>query len=266
MHSKPQTSDFLFPEIERVLKKASHHKKRSYGWSPWHGCHKLSEGCRHCYMYRIDARHGRDSSKVVKNKEFYLPVKKTRAGEYKIPAGSTVYTCFGSDFFVTEADEWRKEAWAMMRERSDLHFFFITKRIDRFYDCIPEDWGNGYDNVTIACTMENQDMADYRLPIYKTAPIKHKTIICEPLLSKIDLSAHLGKWAGSLVAGGESGTEARVCDYDWVLDLRRQCEESRVNFYFKQTGARLRKDGKVYRILKRLQHAQARKAGINLHF
>ncbi len=54
----------------------------------------------------------------------------------------------------------------MMRLRRDLQFFFVTKRIDRFYAVLPEDWGAGYDNVTIACTVENQAMADYRLPLF----------------------------------------------------------------------------------------------------
>ncbi|MEY8282879.1 hypothetical protein AALA13_03460 [Lachnospiraceae bacterium 50-23] len=48
-----------------------------------------------------------------------------------------------------------------MRERSDLHFLFLTKRIERFMECIPEDWNNGYDNVTVGCTVENQDKADH---------------------------------------------------------------------------------------------------------
>ena len=79
----------------------------SNGWNPWHGCHKLSEGCRHCYVYRIDAQHGRDSSIVQKTADFDLPVRRKRDGSYKIPPGELVYTCFSSDFFVEDADEWR---------------------------------------------------------------------------------------------------------------------------------------------------------------
>lgn len=232
-------------------------------WNPWHGCHKLSEGCRNCYVYRIDAKHGKDSSVITKTREFDRPVKRKRDNSYKIDPGSIVYTCFSSDFFVEDADEWRKEAWKMMRERSDLHFFMITKRIDRFADCIPEDWGDGYENVTICCTMENQDRADYRLPIYQNAPIRHKLIICEPLLSPINFSGCLGSWVEQIVTGGESGNEARVCNYDWVLNIREQCICKGVRFSYKQTGARLLKDGHLYRIKRQYQHSQARKAGIN---
>lgn len=114
-------------------------------WNPWHGCHKLSEGCRNCYVYRGDAKRGIDSSIVSKTKNFDLPVQKKKNGEYKIPPGSEVATCFTSDFFVEDADEWRTEAWQMIRERSDLTFLMITKRIDRLSVNLPEDWGDGYD-------------------------------------------------------------------------------------------------------------------------
>lgn len=233
-------------------------------WNLWHGCHKLSPGCLHCYVYRMDEHHGRtDSSIVTQTSMFRLPVQRRKNGEYKIPPGETVYTCFTSDFFVEDADEWRKEAWQMIRQREDLHFFIITKRIHRLTQCIPKDWGAGYPNVTIGCTVENQDRADYRLPIYRDAPIQHKVIICEPLLSRINLAPYLGSWVEEVVAGGESGNEARPCDFDWILDLRNQCIRAQIPFHFKQTGARLVKDGRLYRIRRQYQHSQAQKAGID---
>lgn len=238
---------------------------KSMMWNLWHGCHKLSTGCKHCYVYRGDARREVDSSVVVRTKNFDLPLRKKRNGEFKIPPGTFVYTCFTSDFFVEDADKWRAEAWEMIRCRSDLHFMMITKRIDRFSDCLPDDWGDGYDNVTICCTVENQTCADYRLPIYKRAPIKHKIIICEPLLERIDLSTYaVGEWIEQIVAGGESGYEARPCDFEWVMDLRRICVENKVDFWFKQTGSKFVKDGKTYNVKRQFQHSQARKAGINI--
>lgn len=235
----------------------------SIAWNPWHGCHKVSAGCAHCYVYHMDERHEKDASKVYKTQNFNLPMRKNREGGYKIPSGAYLATCFTSDFLLEEADEWRAEAWRMMRERSDVHFFFITKRIERLEGCLPPDWGDDYENVEINCTVENQQMAERRLPILRDVPVRHKGIVCEPLLSAIDLSPYLGGWVEHVVAGGESGTQARICDYDWILDLRKQCEQADVSFYFKQTGARLKKDGKLYRIAREHQHAQARKAGIN---
>lgn len=243
-------------------------KAVSYGggvnWNPWHGCHKISPGCAHCYVYRADGRHGKDASQVQKTNAFYLPISHAKDGSYKIPPGSFFWTCFTSDFLLADADAWRTEAWRMIRERSDCDFLFITKRILRFRACIPEDWGeHGYPNVSICCTVESQTKADERLPVFRESPIRHKMIVCEPLLEKLDLSAYLGDWVESVTVGGESGDEARTCNYDWILDIRRQCIEADVPFRFKQTGANFVKDGRHYMIKRSLQHAQARKANIN---
>lgn len=232
-------------------------------WNPWHGCKKISPGCLNCYVYRMDAKYGRDSSVVQKTGNFRLPVMKDRRGEYKLKSGEEVATCFSSDFFVDDADSWRAEAWSFMRERSDLRFLFITKRIDRFYVGLPDDWNDGYQNVTICCTVENQTMADKRLPIFLDVPIKHKCIVMEPLLGKTDISPYLNKTIELVSVGGESGCEARVCNYDWVLDIRRQCMEAGVPFRFRQTGAKLLKDGVLYCIKRQYQHSQAKQAGIN---
>lgn len=234
-------------------------------WNPWHGCHKLSAGCEHCYVYRMDERHGKDASTVTRLKDFDKIIRKNRSGEYKIKAKEIVYTCFTSDFFVEDADVWRKQAWDMIRERQDLFFFMITKRIDRFLTSIPDDWNDGWDHVAIACTVENMDRAAYRLPIYKNMPIRHKFIVCEPILEVMDLRPWLDDSIEQVIAGGESGHQARVCRYEWILDLRRQCEERGVSFWFKQTGANFIKDGIHYHIPRKQQHHQARKAGINLH-
>lgn len=240
--------------------------KESVMWNLWHGCHKLSPGCKHCYVYRGDARRDVDSSVVAQTKNFDLPIRKKRNGEYKIPSGTLVYTCFTSDFFVEDADLWRSDAWDMIRQRTDLNFLMITKRIDRLSECLPKDWGEGYDNVTICCTVENQMYADYRLPIYRNAPIKHKVIICEPLLEQIDLRPyHIGQWVEQVVVGGESGYEARPCNLDWVMDLRSVSIENNISFWFKQTGAKFVKDGKLYHIKRQFQHSQARKAGLNFN-
>lgn len=233
-------------------------------WNPWHGCHKLSEGCRHCYIYSGDKRRGVDTTMVTKTPNFDLPIRKNKKGEYKISAGKTVYTCFSSDFFIKEADIWRDEVWSMIRDRGDLRFLIITKRIDRFIDCIPDDWGDGYEHVTICCTVENQACADYRLPIYKAAPIKHKIIVCAPLLEKIDISRYVDSSIEQITVGGESGPDARVCDLEWILQLRALCVERNIAFWFKETGSKLLKEGHLYRIPYRLQHSQARKSGLNI--
>lgn len=231
-------------------------------WNPWHGCRKYSAGCAHCYVYRADARHERDASLVHRTQAFDLLVRCARGGAWKIPAGSMVYTCFTSDFLLEEADPWRMQAWRMMRQRSDVCFLFITKRIVRLSQCLPPDWGDGYPNVHIGCTVENQQEAQRRLPIFLDAPIRHRHVICEPLLGPLTLSPYLSQDIVQVIAGGESGQQARICRYEWVLALREQCRAKGVKFVFRQTGAHFEKDGRVYNVPRKLQHTQAQKAGI----
>lgn len=139
----------------------------------------------------------------------------------------------------------------------------MTKRIERFMDCIPDDWGFGYDNVTIGCAVENQSMADRRLSIFSQLPIRHKNIICQPLLEKIDIEQYLSE-IELVVAGGESDYNARSLDYDWILFLREQCIRTKTHFQFRQCGTHFIKEGKEYNLKVRDLCSQARKANIDL--
>ena len=229
-------------------------------WNPWHGCEKYSEGCAHCYVYRRDESVGRDASEVRRNHDFDLPARRKRDGSFVIPSGETVYACMTSDFFLERADAFRAEAWRMIRQREDLRFVIITKRIARFTDCIPPDWGDGYPNVTITCTVESEKQCRIRMPILLSVPAARKQVCCEPLLTRVDLSPYLGGGIARVIVGGESGREARVCRWEWVCDLYRQCAAAGVAFTFKQTGAKFEKDGRVFRIPRSRQMEQARKA------
>lgn len=234
-------------------------------YNPWHGCHRFSSGCQHCFIFSMDAKYGRNPSVVVKTKRFDILVKKNRHNEYVFKTtNEPIYTCLSSDFFIEEADQWRNDVWEMIKERNDLQFYIITKRINRFKQCIPNDWQYGYDNVTIILTIEDQACLDKRLPIFVKLPIKHKQVNCEPLLEALDFKEYLSLGDVKLVSvGGESGYDARVLDYQWVLDILSQCIRANVSFRFKQTGANFLKDGKYYRIPKAEQHSQAKRSGID---
>ena len=209
-------------------------------WNPWHGCVKKSEGCLNCYVYRRDSKYDLDASSVYKTKQFDYPIKRNKKGLYVLPPGEFVWTCFTSDFLLDKADEWRKDAWRFIKERNDCHFLFITKRIERFFVNLKE-----------------------RLPLLKAAPIKHKFLVCEPLLDSIDLHGKLDFDLQFVVVGGESGLSARPVDYRWIIDIRDACIKQNIGFKFKQTGYRFVKEGKTYLIPRKFQHSQAKKANID---
>lgn len=230
-------------------------------WNPWRGCKRCSEGCAHCYIHKGDAKRGVDTSEIVKTKDFYKPVEKLKKGGYKMKPG-LVYLGFSTDFLIEEADGWRGECWKMIKERQDCTFLFLTKRIERFMACIPDDWADGYENVVVCCTIENQRNADKKLSVFSALPIRHKCITAQPLIEHVDMERYLDG-IEFVVVGGESDKGARPLDYDWVLDIREQCIRKRVKFEFRQCGTYFIKDGRRYKLQTKHLCAQARKAGID---
>ena len=230
-------------------------------WNPWRGCKKCSDGCLHCYIHKGDAKRNINTNDIVKTKDFYKPIEKKKNGDYKMKAG-LVYLGFSTDFLIEDADDWRGEFWSMIKERQDCTFLFLTKRIERFMQCVPDDWGNGYQNVVVCCTVENQQNADKKLSVFHSLPIRHKCITAQPLLERINIEPYLDD-IELVVVGGESDRFARPLDYDWVLNIRAQCIRKHVNFEFRQCGTYFIKDGKQYKLQTKDLCSQARKANID---
>jgi len=230
-------------------------------WNPWRGCRRCSDGCLHCYIHKGDAKRGIDTGEIAKTKDFCKPAARLKNGAWKMKSG-LVYLCFSTDFLIEEADPWRAQCWEMIRSRPDCTFLFLTKRIERFMSCIPDDWGDGYENVVVGCTVENQKTADRRLALFASLPIRHKCITAQPLLEQIRIEPYLDD-IELVVAGGESDRDARPFDYAWALDLRAQCVRKNVSFQFRQCGTNFIKDGRTYHLQTKDLCSQARKAGID---
>ena len=120
-------------------------------WNPWHGCRRYSEGCKFCYMFVLDKAHRVPelSTEIVRTKMFNKPLEMTRKGWYKIPSGYTLRVNMTSDTFLEEADEWRKEMWSIIRQRSDVIFYILTKRVPRIMECLPEAYISLHNNLRI---------------------------------------------------------------------------------------------------------------------
>ena len=234
-------------------------------WNPWHGCRRVSEGCAHCYMYFLDRLRGADGSRVYTTEAFDYPVRRDRKGRYAVPSGVTLWVCMTSDFFLEEADVWRADVWRMMRERCDVAFLLITKRVSRIAECLPSDWGSGYKNVICYATAENQKRAAERVPLLLELPFAHRGVACSPLIGAVDLSPWLGSGKiERVMCGGENYDGARPCRWEWVTDLASQCRAANVSFTFFETGNVFVKDGKTYRLSgKRLQSEMAYKSGVS---
>lgn len=208
-------------------------------WNPWHGCIKCSPGCQNCYMYALDARRGLGykSGIVLKTNNFDYPLKKDRKGNYKVKTGDRIRVNMTSDTFIEYADEWRDDMWKIIKKRSDVIFWILTKRPERIINCLPDDWGFGYDNVMMNCTCENQDMFDKRIDDFLNVPAAHKGLCLAPLISDIDISKALASGMIEEVSvGGENYDNPRPCRYEWVKHVADTCYQYKINFVWYESG------------------------------
>lgn len=240
-------------------------EKTDIGWTQhtqnfWQGCHKVSPGCKYCYMFRDKIRYGKDPNVVVRSKDptFFAPLK------WKEPA--LVFTCSWSDFFIEEADPWRAEAWDVIRRTPHLTYQVLTKRPERIADHLPADWGDGWPNVWLGTSVENQKYADERIPQLIEIPAQTKFLSCEPLLGPLNLEEYLsweyyvppyqlkhGDDSGArnynpidwVITGGESGPRDKIrpANPEWFRSIRDQCQAAGVSFFHKQHGGYTKVNG-----------------------
>jgi len=150
-------------------------------------------------------------------------------------------------FQVTDIYSYRDDFWNMIKERSDLTFLFLTKRIERFMDVMTSDFETSFHHVHVGVSVENQEMADFRLPYLLKAPIHHKSIICQPLIGPISLSSYL-QGIELVVVGGEASKDGRIMDLSWVDAIRKDCLQAKVNFSYRQAASNTMKQGVLYHI------------------
>lgn len=235
-------------------------------FNPWIGCQKVSPGCDHCYAETLmDGRFG------VVNWGPGAPRRRTKLQNWnmlrrlnrKAAAAGVRFRVFCAslaDVFDNAVDPaWRVDLWALIRETPHLDWLLLTKRPQNIAKRLPVDWGNGWANVWLGTSVENQEEADRRIPHLLTVPAAVRFLSCEPLLGPVDLAFSLsrnpietasgllrrGMFSPSLeklrpidwvIVGGESGTGARPMHPDWARELRYQCAAAGVPFFFKQWG------------------------------
>ncbi len=235
-------------------------------WNPWHGCVKKSEGCKNCYMFFLDAQRGRSGAEIFRVKNnFDYPLHKDKFGNYKIKSGEFLKVCMTSDFFLEEADQWRNAAWDIMRKRPDVVFTLVTKRPERIKQCLPSDWNDGWENIWLNVTTENQLRADERAPILLDLPFKHKGFLVAPFIGEVSLKKYLSSGLIENVwCGGENYDGARPLHYSWVERLSNECKEADVSFSFFEVGNIFIKDNQKIILKNKMEQMKlAFKQGLN---
>lgn len=217
-------------------------------WNPWMGCRKVSPGCKNCYMFREMKTYGQDPGVIRRSKtKFQDPMKwlqnwnKGIRTKNALAPGSKIFTCSWSDFFIPDADPWRDEAWAIIKSTPQYIYQILTKRPDLIKDRLPSDWGNGYPNVWLIVSTEDQTTYEERMRMLIDIPAAVKGISAEPLLSPIYL--HWSQHLDWVITGGESGPGARPTNPVWIRNIIDQCSHSMIPLFHKQNGGTKKIDG-----------------------
>jgi len=202
-------------------------------------------------MYREKKRYGQKPSIVIKSSQstFNQPLRQKQK--------KLIFVCSWSDFFIEEADPWRAEAWEIIKNTPHI-YQILTKRPERIYDCLPDDWHSGaYNNVWLGVSVESNAEVN-RIDVLQSPSLGNnlRWVSLEPLLGPIDIRSYLQEanvgdeehdiWLEPLswvVVGGESGPNARPMNTEWALDIQKQCADYDTPFFFKQYGGNKQVDG-----------------------
>lgn len=201
-------------------------------WNPMTGCTKKSLGCVNCYAEKMATRlKAMGNTSYTQGFEFAMhPHLLNKPYMYKKP--TKIFVNSMSDTFHEDAPiEFIQKIFQTMLTTSQHTYQLLTKRSSRLLELSNKlDWEK---NIWMGVTVEASDYK-YRIENLKKTPAKMKFISFEPLLDDIGSVDLQGiDW---VIVGGESGPKARPIEERWVLNLKRQCNQANVPFFFKQWG------------------------------
>jgi len=201
-------------------------------WNPITGCTKISEGCENCYASRMALRLKRMGNAKYAN-GFQLTMHEDCLDDpYKWKKPNRIFVNSMSDLFHAEIPlEYIKKVFDVMNKNRHHIFQVLTKRAERL-ESISRDL-NWSDNIWLGVTVENANNKN-RIEHLQNTPAKIKFISFEPLIGDVGaLNLASINWA---IVGGESGWHSRPVKEEWIVNIKKQCEEQDALFYFKQWG------------------------------
>lgn len=245
------------------------------GWTThtcnfWWACHRVSEECGRCYIESIIKRAGQEPFQgPIRLKQGWKdPFKWNRRAacncdvEVRVPTihgcnpplhdatcpqydRPRVFTCSMSDFFHPGADDWRDDAWDVIRQCRNLTWLILTKRTELMPDRLPVDWGEGWDHVWLGTTCGHVN-SYHRVGELLRVPATLHFVSAEPLLTALpellwvgelpQQRSHDGRRVGWVITGAEQAAKGKRRDMDmrWVQDIDSQCRAASIPHFFKQ--------------------------------
>lgn len=248
------------------------HILREDGSNGGHFCNKVSPGCLNCYSetqnqsnYFNFASKLKYSGKAPNNLIFDDAVMRKLI---RSRSSKKIFLCSMTDLFADwVSDDWLDKAFIYMAIAKQHTFQILTKRPERIrsylqqgakqrirrgavdlgrslnlpperyepYETCDFDWPLA--NIWLGASVENQKMADQRIPYLLNSLAVVRFLSCEPLLEKVDLSEFLNVKGNSwVIVGGESGSQSRPCQLDWIESIVTQCQQQSVAVFVKQWG------------------------------
>ena len=229
-------------------------------FNPWHGCAKVSAGCKFCYAEIFTKRYAPEDNfwgvdgdrRFFNDQHWEQPMRWNRRAErkgrrYRVFCGSMC------DVFEDREDlEFpRYRLFDLIFNTPHLDWLLLTKRPENILDLLAgyetpnkEHWTR-YSNIWLGTSVENQEQANLRIPELLKIPAKIHFLSCEPLIDEVSLTTQIDSidW---VIVGGESGNvdKIRPMKDEWAESLIKECKTANVLVFIKQLGTRRRLTGK----------------------
>ena len=232
-------------------------------WNPITGCTPISEGCANCYAKTMAETRLRGMFGYDKENPFKITYhfnKLDQPLKWKKPR--KIFVCSMGDLFHKDVPTGLiLDIFGVITGADQHTFLILTKRPERmksFMEYINRFRTTPLKNVWLGVTAENQRTADERIPILLDTPAAKRFVSVEPMLEEIDLNLfrndrstyvmskvnhHPGyectgqrSFVDWVICGAETGQNSRPMDLKWARDLRNQCAEANVPFFFKKAG------------------------------
>jgi protein gp37 len=214
-------------------------------FNAWMGCQKISAGCDNCYADILCGRYGHatfgpgEQRNRTSEGNWKKPVSWNRnATAFQAANGrrQRVFCSSLSDVFDNAAPaQWRADLFELIKATPELDWLLLTKRPTNIRKMLPPDWGDGYPNVWLGTTTEDQDAYDKRWHVVAGIPARVRFLSYEPAIGPLKLAD--GPQPDWIISGGESGPGARTMQPAWARSIRDQCAAHGIAFLHKQWGS-----------------------------
>jgi len=200
-------------------------------WNPSAGCTKISSGCKNCYAETMAIRLQAMGVEGYENGFKFNTVPSRLNDPFKRKKPTVYFVNSMSDIFHKDMPyDYLNKVFNVIEETPYHTYQILTKRADRMSQYfskreIPK-------NIWLGVTVDNRTEGLSRIDKLRELQASVLFLSIEPLLEDLGIiNLDNIDW---VIVGGESGTKARPMEKEWVINIKQQCENDDVAFFFKQ--------------------------------